>query len=176
LLLRLAWVGLLGTLVCATLYAYSAPGGYFELSLGVIWAWILVGASWIVSVAARVLRRRALKRGDAVVPVLVLVVGALLVLDVPLQARYRLSRSAMDATAKRVIAHPEQARTIHRIGLWRTNRVEKIPGGMRFTVAGTEFIDQGGFAYSPDGEPANVGGEDVYTHFNGPWYLWDESW
>jgi hypothetical protein len=171
LLLRFAWVGLLGALVCATFYAVSVPGWYFELTLAVIAAWILVGASWVVSIATVVLRRRPLEPADAVVPVLVLVVGALVVVDAPLQARYRLSRSAMNATARRVVAHPEQARTIHRIGFWRTDRVERIPGGMRFTVSEAGFFDAGGFAYSPHAAPAKVGGEDVYTHLDGPWYL-----
>jgi hypothetical protein len=174
--LRVAWIGLFGALVCLTFYAYSVPGGYFEPTLVALWGWVLVGASWFVSVATRLLRRRGLRPGDAVVPVLVLVVGTLLVVDAPLQARYRLSRSAMNATAKRVIAHPERARTIHRIGLWRAGRVEKIPGGMRFTVSGARFVDDHGFAYSPHGKPAKVGAEDVYTHLDGPWYLWDESW
>jgi hypothetical protein len=82
----------------------------------------------------------------------------------------------MNTAARRVVAHPEQARKIHRIGLWRTGRVERIPGGMRFTVSEAGFFDAGGFAYSPHGKPANVGGEDAYTHLDGPWYLWDESW
>jgi hypothetical protein len=176
LLLRVAWIGLLGALVCSTLYAYSVPGGYFELTVAAVWGWVLVGASWLVSVATRVLRRRPLRPADAVVPVAVLVVGALVVFDGPLQVRYRLSRSAMDSTARRVFAHPEQARAIHRIALWRTDRVENIPGGMRFTVSGARFLDDHGFAYSPHGKPAKVGAEDVYTHLDGPWYLWDESW
>lgn len=46
---------------------------------------------------------------------------------------------------------------------------------MRFLVSGTGFIDPGGFAFSPDGPPAVVG-EDYYTHFYGPWYIWVESW
>jgi hypothetical protein len=175
-LLRLAWIGLLGALVCTTLYAVSAPGWYFELTLAVVVAWILLGAAWLVSVVGRVIRRRRLEPADAVVPALAVVVGALVLLDAPLHARYRLSRSAMDAAAERVIAHPGQARTIHHIGFWPTDRVEKIPGGMRFTVAGAGFLDPGGFAYSARGEPASVGSEDVYTHLDGPWYLWDESW
>ena len=174
--LRVAWIGLLGALGCLTLYASSAPGGYFEPTMVAFCGWVIVGASWVVSVATRVLRRRGLRPGDALVPVLVLVVGALVVFDAPLHARYRLSRSAMNAAAKRVVAHPEQARTIHRIGLWRTARVERIPGGMRFTVSGSRFLDDHGFAYSLHGRPANVGAEDVYTHLDGPWYLWDESW
>lgn len=175
-MLRLAWIGLLGALVCATLYAVSVPGWYFELTLAVICAWILVGAGWLVPVAARVIRRRRLEPADMIVPALAAVVGALVFLDAPLHARYRLSRGAMDAAAKRVLAHPERARSIHRIGLWPTDRVERIPGGMRFTVSGAGFLDPGGFAYSPRGDPANAGGEDAYTHLDGPWYLWDESW
>jgi hypothetical protein len=178
-LLRLAWIGLLGALVCATLYAVSAPGSYFELTLAVVCTWILVGASWVVSIGARALHRRSLfvlEAADFVTPALVPVVWALVHFDVALQARYRLSRGAMDATAQRVLAHPERARSIHRIGLWPTDRVEKIPGGMRFTVSGAGFLDAGGFAYSPKRRPANVGGEDAYTHLDGPWYLWDESW
>jgi hypothetical protein len=75
--LRLAWIGLLGALVCATLYAVSIPGWYFELTLAVIGAWILVGVSWLVSVGAWLLRRRPLVWTDTVAPALILVVGAL---------------------------------------------------------------------------------------------------
>jgi hypothetical protein len=178
-LFRLAWIGLLGALVGTTLYAVSAPGWYFELSLAVVAAWILVGAGWVVSVGARALRRRSLfvlEAADFVTPALVPLVWALVHFDVALHARYRLSRGAMDAAAKTVVAHPQRATTIHRIGLWPTDRVERIPGGMRFTVSEAGFLDAGGFAYGPVGEPANVGGEDVYTHLDGLWYLWDESW
>ena len=178
-MLRLAWIGLLGALVCTTLYAVSAPGWYFELTLAVVGAWILVLAGWVVSVGVRALRRRSLfvlEAADFVTPALVPLVWALVHFDVPLHARYRLSRGAMDAAAKTVVVRPKRATAIHRIGLWPTDRVERIPGGMRFTVSGAGFLDPGGFAYSPRSEPANVGGEDVYTHLDGPWYLWDESW
>jgi hypothetical protein len=166
-------------LVGATVYAVSAPGWYFFVTLLVIGAWILAGAAWIVSIGARALRRRSLfvlGPGDFVFPALVVVVGALVYLGVPLYARYRLSRPAMNAAAKKVVAHPERARTMHRIGLWPTDRVARIRGGMRFVVSGAGFLDAQGFAYSPGGEPAQVAAEDIYTHFDGPWYLWDESW
>jgi hypothetical protein len=150
-------------------YAVSAPGWYFELTLAVVAAWILVGASRLVSVASGAVREGRVEPTHAVVPALALVVGALVLFDAPLHARYRLSRPAMDAAARRVVAHPGQARSIHRIGLWPTDRVETIPGGMRFTVSGAGFLDPGGLAYSPTREPANVGGEDGYTHLDGPW-------
>ena len=178
-MLRLFWIGLFGALVCTTLYATSVPGWYFFLSLVVLGAWVLVGLGWIVSIGARALARRSLfvlSPAVFVAPALAVVVAALVWFDVPLHARYRLSRPAMDAAARKVVAHPEQARRMHRIGLWPTDRVEPIRGGMRFAVSGAGFLDAQGFAYSPDGEPARVGAEDVYTHLDGPWYVWDESW
>jgi hypothetical protein len=39
----------------------------------------------------------------------------------------------------------------------------------------TGFLDPVGFAYSPNRQPAVIG-EDTYVHFDGPWYLWEESW
>ncbi|HYZ78179.1 MAG TPA: hypothetical protein VE596_12480 [Gaiellaceae bacterium] len=177
--MRAVWTGLLGALVAATFYAESAPDGYFFLLLGVAVAWLLVLTVWLVSIGARALVRRslfALGPPDFVVPALVPLVGALLYIHVPLHVHYRLSRPAMNSAAKRVVAHPEEARSIRRIGLWPTSRVEKIPGGMRFLVSGSGFLDATGFAYSPKGEPASVGGEDAYEHLDGPWYVWRESW
>jgi hypothetical protein len=178
-LLRLFWIGLLGALVCATLYATSVPGWYFFLTLVALGAWVLVGLGWVLSIGARAIRLRSLfvlSPAEFVAPALAVAVAALVWLDVPLHARYRLSRSAMDAAATKVVAHPEQARDMHRIGLWPTDRVERIRGGMRFVVSGAGLFDAQGFAYSLDGEPARVGAEDVYAHLDGPWYVWDESW
>lgn len=54
--------------------------------------------------------------------------------------------------------------------------MEPFKGGMRFIVPGAGFIDEVGFARSAKGEPPNLGGEDIYTHLDGRWYLWEESW
>jgi hypothetical protein len=175
---RAVWTGLLGALVVATFYAESVPDGYFLLVLASAAAWLLVLASWLVSIGARAVVRRSLfvlGPSDFVVPALVPLLGVLLAFHVPLHVRYRLSRPAMNSAARRVVAHPEEARSIRRIGLWPTSRVEKIPGGMRFLVSGSGLVDPTGFAYSPNGEPAAVGSEDVYAHLDGPWYVWRES-
>jgi hypothetical protein len=42
-------------------------------------------------------------------------------------------------------------------------------------VVATFYVEPTGFAYSPNGDPAAVGGEDVYEHLDGPWYVWRES-
>src|SRR5207249_1455231 len=123
-------IALLGGLVGATLYAESVPGGYFDVGMAAEWAWILLVVGWVVAVARRCVRARSVAvfgRGDLVVPALVALVAGLIHFDMPLHARYRLSRSAMVAAAQRVLAHPKQASSIHRIGLWPASRVEKIP-------------------------------------------------
>jgi hypothetical protein len=53
-------------------------------------------------------------------------------------------------------------------------RVERIPNGMRFTVAGGGFIDGWGFAYSTDETPANAAGNDEYEHLDGGWWIWTD--
>jgi hypothetical protein len=36
------------------------------------------------------------------------------------------------------------------------------------------FIDQWGFAYSNEGRPANVDGNDSYRHLDGGWWRWTD--
>jgi hypothetical protein len=109
--------------------------------------------------------------------------GLVIVTGLPLHARFLASRSALTAEAQRIAAEPEAfpARPLESgeprwIGLYPINRAEAIPGGARFVVADTGFVDLCGFAWSPEGEPANVGGEDRYLHFHGDWWTWRESW
>ena len=44
---------------------------------------------------------------------------------------------------------------------------------MRFLVQDTGFLDRVGFAYSARGRPP-VLGDDLYEHFDGPWWIWTE--
>jgi len=92
-----------------------------------------------------------------------------------LWARYMLSRPAMNDLAADVIAGKRSATSVSRVGLYRVDRVERIPDGMRFLVRGTGFLDSHGFAYSPRSRPAAIG-EDFYKHLDGPWYVWRASW
>jgi hypothetical protein len=61
------------------------------------------------------------------------------------------------------------------IGFFEADRVDRIDGGYRFLVNGAGFIDQAGFAYSPNGAPEHLG-DDSYRHYDGPWWIWSESW
>lgn len=81
----------------------------------------------------------------------------------------------MDRVAQQVSNAPGAATRVSWIGVYPVEKVEVIPGGMRFIVKGSGFMDAGGFAYSPNGPPPKIG-EDYYRHLWGAWYEWTESW
>lgn len=64
---------------------------------------------------------------------------------------------------------------VGRVGLFPVRSVESFGGGVRFLVNEC-MVDMCGFAYSSEGRPPNLGGEDSYYHLEGGWFLWEESW
>lgn len=105
---------------------------------------------------------------------LITVVGiAMVYLDVPLRARFAVSRPALDRFARSLTDASPMPKP-GRVGLYRLDPVETFPGGVRMLVHGAGFIDSAGFAFSPDHEPPVIG-EDEYFHLTGPWYVWHES-
>jgi hypothetical protein len=179
--------GLLAIVVLVVLYACSMPGLIFipavfgvlaAVCLGVIWLVRFTTAAILVArFRVRILQPPGAGRRWATVPVCLVGVAILLVTRVPLYVTFWISRSATDRLAAELTQpsfcyYPNANR---RLGVYSVDRVETITGGMRFLVKGTGFMDQEGFAYSPNGPPQAIG-EDYYTHFSGPWYLWRESW
>jgi hypothetical protein len=165
--------------------ATSVPGTYFELYMISLPVWILIGAVWAVRLLVALViawRRRhpvfrcwSTWRRWAVAPVIVMITILLLVTGAPLRLSFWASRTSMDHLALRVLESPSSAPTEEWIGVYHAERIQAIPGGMRFLVRGAGFIDPEGFAYSPNGPPA-VLGEDYYTHWSGNWYVWRESY
>jgi hypothetical protein len=93
----------------------------------------------------------------------------------PFALRLAWSRSAMDQAAAEVIAGGSTNREW--IGLWPVERVERLPGGMRFIVSGCGFIDRCGFAYSTSGSSLDIADPesgDRYEHLDGNWFEWTE--
>ena len=164
-----------------TLWAFSAPGGpsisvflYLGLGwscLGAYWLFRLVGALWVDGFQPVLSKWR----WWVLPPIAALVTATLLVTDAPFRARFALSRSAMNSVAQEMVRDPTPPYP-GRVGLYPVRRVEAFDEGMRFLVTGAGFVDPAGFAYSPQGEPPNIGGEDRYWHLEGPWYQWEESW
>jgi hypothetical protein len=176
------WTGwLLSALTLAIwIVAASIPGGHFGLILVAAASTVCLVVAWtlrlLLAGTLRLWRKRPFAwRRFLVQPLLVAAVAGVVLVRSPLHIRFDLSRGAMNRTAVAVMAGREDPRTIHHIGLFSVQRAEWIPGGFRFLVSSSGFLDGEGFAYSPDGPPAVVG-EDEYEHYSGPWYLWSESW
>lgn len=172
------WYGTLAALVLLTLYVVSAPLGYFMPMLLLLLAWPAFGVATLLWYIASAIRRRSLwPRAVHWVPVAVVAVtAAAVLLDIPVLARYTASRSAMDDLVVEAKHHPKRIEKRARVGLWRVEGVQAYEGGVRFLVRNTGFLDQGGFAYSENGPPPNLGGEDHYEHLHGNWYTWWQSW
>ena len=164
-----------------TLWAFSVPGGpdmgvFVFLMLG----WMAIGALWLLRLLAALIaggfgRVSGVWQWWVTPVVIVLATAGLLVTSAPLLVRFELSQGAMEELAREATANGALPRP-DRVGLFPVERVTRFQGGMRFLVKGAGFLDPGGFAFSPDGRPPNLGGEDHYFHLEGPWYVWQESW
>lgn len=181
---KLGLLVLTGAVVVAsglTLFTMSVPGSYFLILMVLPVLWIALAAFWIVMadiVARRVGWRRALRDwmllGTAVI---VLATAIAVVGNVPLRVRLAASQPAIDALSAEFAA-PGAPMTLpdRWIGLFDAERIERFEGGYRFLVKWSGFLDPGGFAYSPDGTPPNLGGEDGYSRLDAEWWIWIESW
>ncbi|MFF4342074.1 hypothetical protein ACFY00_19325 [Kitasatospora sp. NPDC001540] len=101
---------------------------------------------------------------------LLLATGALLVhYDVPVDARFAATRSALTTHADHVLATGSTAPAW--VAGYRLEQTELVGSGVTFTVAGTGVFAPHGYAYFPHGTPA---GEPVgyYTELGGGWYSW----
>lgn len=105
------------------------------------------------------------------------------VTGLPLQARWSLSEGAFDARADALVARVERGDADPGDNLIREDRVALYTvdfahvdgeGNVFFSIAGSGFIDSGGFARLPDGPPDEPFGRDEYEHLGGDWYLWLE--
>ncbi|MEU8401600.1 hypothetical protein AB0C28_40965 [Nonomuraea sp. NPDC048892] len=164
----------------ATLWATSVPG-WDLLWLGLIAnVWFCIGLVWLVTLVRMLLRRQssAWFRGEwpvwSVPPLIVVLVCGLIYVNAPLEARFALSRSALDDRA-RAVSHGTPLPVDTWVGLFPVEWAERIPGGARFAIDGAGFLSTTGFAWSPEGEPPESEGENLYQHWHGPWYLWSRG-
>ena len=132
-------------------WSASSPGGSFSA----LWAWLLVPVlflSWLVRFIWKLVRDRR-QLGDLsrwfIVPAMVAVVIVVLTLDLPLRARFAVSRSAFDEVV--AAAPPSEDSDFSpplSIGLYRFTSVYRDGDAIIFER--TDFHDWG-FAYLPHG-------------------------
>ncbi len=118
--------------------------------------------------------------GVLLIPALALLTFALVAAGAPKQARFQLSRPALDRAAEQVIHNnPQAPKAGDRVGLYRVmSPVETIPGGMQMALEGMAGLDGPcGFAFSPSGRPTTNSAEgsllgySYHDHLGGPWYV-----
>ena len=91
--------------------------------------------------------------------------------------RFMLSRPALDRFVRdsRPAILSGQFRPGVRVGLFRIQEAEVLPGGVvRLITTGCMF-DDCGVVYSPSGDPPRVG-EDYYSSLGQRWWHWWRSW
>jgi hypothetical protein len=164
------------------LVAASGPGTYFGLFALALLAWLVIVTAWfvrfLVSLALIRYYRRPFReqlarwRRWGLAPAVAAATAGLLAFDVPLHVTLGLSRSAMDRLAQHVMSLPPDAPATpdQWVGLYYATRIERCPGGMRFTIPGSGLFAPCGFVYSPSG-PASKTRDFFCPVLSGPWYV-----
>lgn len=179
---RPAWWAMcfgLGVLLLGTAWEYSFPDNHFTLWILLIACWATLSICWAAYVLIRAFIQKSFvwfRWPDAAVGACALVALAMVVTSMPFEARFRLSERAMNADAAAIMSNPSRAKQTDRIGHWSASDVQTFDGGMRFLIPEIGWLDPVGFAYSANGKPPNIGGEDIYHQQSDHWWIWQESW
>jgi hypothetical protein len=166
------------------LWSLSVPGSHFFLLLlsvlllgiGVlVWTWRLMA----YGLSRWRLRRTAHPGWFLVAPLCGALLAGLTVANVPLKARWALSRPAFDGAVEEIIAEDVHRMTgSERLGLYSISRFDRHGDAIFFYEQSGGFLGISGFAYLPDGPRPQF---DRYfetlslTHLQGPWYIWSSS-
>lgn len=178
-------IGVSGRWVCLWVFGavvtFSEPGAPWILRIpATISTLVLLGSwaggiRWAVGSPAEVLGRLA-------VPLLVLATATSVAFDLPLRARWAVSKGQFAEEARRYgDSAAESSLSTEFVGGYLVNYIEKNPFGVVFfSAAGDGLVDDAGFAYLPHGTqgilagPAYEGGE--FVPIGGGWYRWTASW
>ncbi len=172
-------VGAAGLLWSETYPYGSVP--VFIASAGVV---AICAAVWLVRLIIYLSGRSSYPSGRAW-PFLVAPVGGAAVLllgftSLPLHARWSMSQGAFDAQADELVERVERTDAAPGQNLLRDDHIALYEvsyahvdgdGNVFFSIANSGFIDTGGFARIPGGQPPDSG-DDQFEHLDGDWYLW----
>ena len=115
-----------------------------------------------------------------VIPAALAVVFAITRTDAVFDARFSLSRGALDAMAADVMAGGAPGDGW--VGLYNITEIERTANGFRFVIDDSG-LGRVGFAYSPDGDPelsddnfSPLWTGATFQPMGGPWWVWWEEW
>jgi hypothetical protein len=150
------------------------------LAYGVL-AWLGVGLLYLIRLVCRglALNGQPSPFGRHTVRWLVppaILVGTMVAFEarLPLRVGFELSRGAMDRFAQAALSRPAKQWPVppQRVGIYRAKDIEAWAGQVIFTVEGSDWHGNGGFAYSPNGPPRSSNAARVFQHLSGSWYEW----
>jgi hypothetical protein len=153
------------------LFPWLLPGLFVLLGFGVVW---LIRACVCLVDGGGPLWRLA------IAPVIVLLVAAAVVANLPLRARFELSRSAFVEVVATAASTCDQGRSI-RVGTYDDLSCQSYRGGVRFDDPhGSDLLTVAGFAYLPRGVPEDWQAPDLespsFVSLGGGWYSWTAGW
>jgi hypothetical protein len=158
-------------------WASSVPGGYFDIGIWVVLAWLALGLCWLGTVIVTLVRDHRAGRLRAgrywrfgLLPAIFLVAVLVAELDLPQRLRFELDRPELEAYAGQVRAEQVDQLKPGRIGTLPVSLVQNREGCVSFVVSGAGFISQTGYAHCI-GTPRTEFGY-TFTHVTGPWYTW----
>lgn len=162
------------------MWASSVPMSDFDLVMYSVLAGLAVCAGWLLRTLCCLISTKRFSWWMAVVPAVIVLCLGLNAAEVPLRVRFALAENDFDRVAAAVAADPRAAGAAgSRIGSYAVTSIDVHSGRVYFTVAGSGFLGQGGFAYLPSGPPGlsdPVGESVTVTALTGPWYVFSSSW
>lgn len=187
--LRTTYLLLLAGLLVLVLWAFSTPLPSVFLGLVTMVALVAWGVIWAIGAVVtvvRLARRRRVRRWRwlVVASVLVTVTAVLVATDVPLHARWGMSRGAFEDAAAQADPDLPRSRTRDlgvdgRLGLYDVWSVEQTGEAVVFAVDGGGLFQESGFAHLPEGpfpELERAFESMTFTHLGGDWYVWSAVW
>lgn len=179
-------IPLFGATVVAILVAVEANSrGSFVQAVMAGVAWTVIGTVWFARFwMAQAPGRPPMTRGDRLrwlaIPVALGVVFALTRTDLVKEARFDLSRGALDDMATDVMAGGSIERGW--VGLYDVGAVERTANGFWFVLA-DDGLSRIGLAFAPEGEPREseenfspVWQPAEFQHLDGPWWTFAQGW
>ncbi|MDP9866401.1 MULTISPECIES: hypothetical protein [Streptosporangium] len=168
------------------LYAVSFPGVAPLWSLPALLAFSVLGAVWLVRLAAALfdpVGRPGVKRDLlrwAAPPLIGVLVFTLPAVGELRKSRFALSAESFEKVARSAVAgSPDWKMGRGTLGSFDVSWAARHEGTVRFALSdGGDGSHQHGVIWSPHGEPPlpeeEKYGPDV-EHYYGPWYLWSEN-
>lgn len=172
-----------GALAIATLvmlWSQSTPGFDIRWAFAGLVMWFVLGVIWLVRLILCLVGGGRPRWWLLVAPAMAVAMIVMIVADLPLKARFELSRADFDTA---VAALPTDVRSNTgpgRIGSYEITSWRRTADGLILNEGNGDFMDDAGFAYLPEGptpDLANSGFENPqFVALGDGWYAWTASW